>query len=162
MKRSPLRRKSNKVRAHTDDELKKAYMRENPYCELLPIIAPFCSRQLVSLGLPSRCLLNPRAVKSDDPHHIAYASIRKDAHFNLLGLCRPVHNLVELRCIEGFVWCMWAKKQKGELDIPALSDLMHKSVPGMMEVWMEKYTEPPFINWYRESWDMLSELFRAI
>jgi hypothetical protein len=146
-------------RPHEDIEYRRQYMARNPLCELFPILARCMDngiifliengvsvrtsrgKELSAISSKVRNIDELLRMPSTDPHHMATGTPRWDTPFNLIALCRQIHELVERRPVEGMIWCLYAKMIKSkfdsrfrkEFDPAGFCRIYHKSIVGVLE-----------------------------
>lgn len=133
LKRTLLRRKSQKRPKWEDRELVARYQAANPMCELAPLFPlarriPGRWREVIlphEFGEPQLVVFPAVAT---DPHHIlggVHGCRRWDLVTHILNSSRPLHNWVERYVWDGIVLCLYVKMKKNELDAAKLGAILH-------------------------------------
>lgn len=126
MKRTRLKRKSDRPRKWQHPEVVEAYRAANPLCEVSGLLSKEHGQSCLPCENGATILFTRRSPASD-AHHITggiHATPRWDEECNLIMLSRAVHEWIERYWQDGLCLCLTAKLRKGELDVPRLEKML--------------------------------------
>ena len=136
---------------------RRKFMERAAYCELYGLILPILRDDRKLWGFFGG-ELPPMVPKACDPHHVMLATSRWDDRRNLLALCRPVHDIVEARSKESFVWCLYRLDRVGRLDLRWMAEKMRHPLPSYLEAFDTSDWHPLSVKWR----DKLAKKYRYL
>lgn len=98
--RARMRRKSlTNSRPHLNEALRRQYLEEHPFCELMQLLDESCDPQWFQF-------MRDPPILTVEVHHIFTERMRPDYWWNFITLCRPAHDWCHARPTDGRIACI--------------------------------------------------------